>query len=118
MRPYFFPLLILILFLASSVFLTLREEALLQEADQHLVVIGYQEPRAENDSRFFIRHEAELPRTVAIEYHYENGEPVNDTVTLAPKETRVFTPAVPPLSITVRYQTEANQEQSLTLYKK
>jgi hypothetical protein len=118
MRTYFFPLLILFLFFASSIFLTVRQEVLFSEADQALVSIGYLEPANATNKSFYISHQAAVPRSVSLEYRFPNQEAITEAITLEPKEKRVLTAPESSTAITVRYQDTSDQEQVLTLYKK
>jgi hypothetical protein len=120
MRNSFIPLFILLLFFGATVFLNIRQEMILHEADQSLVSIGYVEPTNSSDTRFFVRQAGEQERAVELRYHYQGQDVKSETITLVPKEERVITPPSDPTlqSITVRYTDTNNQETVLTLYKK
>ncbi len=118
LRTHSLLITILLLFVLSAVFLTIRHESLLKEADQTFVSLSYLHPEDPKDQSFVISHRAENSRTLEVSYHYQNQEVQKNTIPLAPHEEKVFTPESAPLSITVRYQDSENQEQLLTLYKK
>lgn len=118
MDKHLLTIVIISLFFVSTVFLTLKHDALLYEADQAFVSLSYLHPEDPRDATFVISHTAENVRTGALDYHYSDQKIQSETITLAPHEQKKFSPSPAPLSITFRYQDQQNQEHALTLYKK
>lgn len=120
MRTYFIPIMLLTLFAVAAFYLTLRQEILLGNADQDLVTASYLDPNSTDDASFVVSHKADTSRVLTIDYRYAGGQTKSETVTLNSQEKRIFSPdGLPlPISITIRYTDSANQEQTLTLYKK
>lgn len=118
MRSFFLPLLILALFFASALFLTLRQEFLITEGKRDLVILAYVDPRNPDDASFSLRHDSDTPRTLTLEYRYANGKTKTEGLTLAPHQQQLFSPSEMPTAITVRYQDSNHQEQTITISKK
>lgn len=117
--PSFSPLLlILALFFGASILLTIRQNSLLSQAEEDLVMAGYLNPSDENNHQFFLSQGSTSARTITLEYHFDDAKVTQETLSLDPKEYRVLTPSSAPRSVTIRYQTRDHQEQTLTLYKK
>ena len=117
-REQYFLLSLIVLFFLSCVWLTVRQDALLQKGNQDFVSIAFNEPESSKNYDFTVTHKAEFARDLILIYRYENNQEETESFTLQPKEEKLFQPERIPNTITLRYQDADNQTQEISIYKK
>lgn len=118
MHSRLFLSIIILLFFSASVWLTIRQEFLFQKADQDFVSASFVDPKNEENFDFVIEHSANTERSVNVRYRFENGDEQENTITLQPKERKLFEPEQSLRDITIEFQNSTNVTQLITLFKK